>query len=125
MGRVKLCFGIIIAIIILSTAGIFVIDYKTDGVIKLIERTKAYSDAGDTEKALESVDSLEKVWEKYHKIASIVVRNDKISDVQNAISRLRPLIEKENDELNAEYECAKQALEWIVESEMPLWTNIL
>ena len=120
MGRVKLCFGIIITIIVLSTAGIFVIDYKTDGVIKLIEQTKAYSDAGNIEKALESVDSLEKVWEKYHKLASIVVRNDKISDVQNSISRLRPLIEKENDELNAEYECAKQALEWIVESEMPV-----
>lgn len=125
MGRVKLCFGILIAIIVLSIVGILIIDHKTDNVIKMIEKTKAYSDSGETQKALDSVGEVEALWEKYHKTASVVVRNDKISDVQNAISRLRPLIEKENDELNAEFANAIQGLKWIVESEIPRLTNIL
>ncbi len=41
------------------------------------------------------------------------------------MSRLKPLIENENDELNAEFENARSALEWIVESEIPKLTNIL
>jgi len=124
MGRVKVCFGILIAIILLGISGILIIDYKTDGIIKLIDETKMYSDSGDTQSALESVSKLERAWHKYHKTASILVRNDKISAVQESISRLRPLIEKENDELNAEFANARGNLEWIVESEIPRFTNI-
>ena len=124
MGRVKVCFGILIAIILLGISGILIIDYKTDGIIKLIDETKMYSDSRDTESALESVGKLEEKWYKYHKLASIFVRNEKISAVQESISRLRPLIEKENDELNAEFANARGNLEWIVESEIPGFTNI-
>ncbi len=124
MGRVKICLGIIIAIIIISISGIFYLDIKTDEIIKLIDETKKYSDMNDTENALKSVNELEKKWEKYHIYASILVRNDKISSVQTSISRLRPLIEKENDELNAEFANARSNLQWIVESEIPRFTNI-
>lgn len=124
MGRVKICFGILISIIILGIAGIFIINYRTDGVIKLIDETKAYSDSGDIEKALDSVDKLNEEWDRYHKMASVVIRNDKISMVEDSISRLRPLIECENDELNAEYANARSGLMWIIESEIPRFTNI-
>lgn len=125
MGRIKICLGIIIAIIILSVIGVWTLDCKTDKIIDLLDETKKYSDSGNTQKALEAVDRLENEWEKYHTFASILVRNDKISSVQTSMSRLRPLIEKENDELNAEFANARSGLEWIVESEIPLITNIL
>ena len=125
MVRIKISLGIVVAIIVLSVSGIFVLDYKTDRVLKLLEETRSYSDEGDNEKALESADSLEKEWEKYHTYASIFVRNDKITNVQTSMSRLKPLIEKDNDEFNAEFENAKSGLEWIIESEIPKLTNIL
>ena len=125
MVRIKISLGIVIAIIVLSVSGIFVLDYKTDRVLKLLEETRSYSDEGDNEKALEAADSLEKEWEKYHTYASIFVRNDKITNVPTSMSRLKPLIEKDNDELNAEFENAKSGLEWIIESEIPKLTNIL
>lgn len=124
MRRVKLCFGILIAIIILGITGILVIEYKTDDIIKLIDETRYYSDQGDTENALESVGNLEAKWEKYHKLASMIIRNDKISAVQDSISRIRPLIEGNNDELNAEFADARSNLMWIIESEIPRFTNI-
>ena len=125
MVRIKISLGIVVAIIVLSVSGIFVLDYKTDRVLKLLEETRSYSDEGDNEKALEAADSLEKEWEKYQTYASIFVRNDKITNVQTSMSRLKPLIEKDNDELNAEFENAKSGLEWIIESEIPKLTNIL
>lgn len=124
MGRVKICFGILIAIIILGISGIFIIDYRTDGVIDLIDETQSYSDAGDIEKALDSAQRLEKEWDKYHIMASMIIRNDKISMVEDSMSRLRPLIEAENDELNAEFANARSGLMWIIESEIPRFTNI-
>lgn len=125
MVRIKISLGIIIAIIVLSISGIFVLDYKTDRVMELLDETRSYSDKGDNEKALEAAERLEKEWEKYHTYASIFVRNDKITNVQTSMSRLKPLIEKDNDELNAEFENAKSGLEWIIESEIPKLTNIL
>ena len=44
---------------------------------------------------------------------------------KNHWRRLKPLIDKDNDELNAEFENAKSGLEWIIESEIPKLTNIL
>ena len=55
MVRIKISLGIVIAIIVLSVSGIFVLDYKTDRVLKLLEETRSYSDEGDNEKALEAV----------------------------------------------------------------------
>lgn len=125
MGRIKVSLVIIISIIIFSIWTIFVLDNKTDKVIGLIDETKKYSDEGNTQKALESVEVLEREWEKYQIFASIFVRNDKITSVQTSMSRLRPLIENDNDELDAEFENAKSNLEWIVESEIPRFSNIM
>ena len=125
MVRIKISIGIIAAIIILGVAGIFVLDHKTDRVIDMLEEAKKYSDAGDTQMAIEAVGKLEQEWERYHTFASIFVRNDKITSVQTSMSWLRPLIEKDNDELNAEYENVKSGLEWIIESEIPKFSNIM
>lgn len=125
MVRIKISLGVIIAIIVMSVSSIFILNYKTDRVLELLNETRSYSDKGDSEKALEAADSLEKEWEKYHTYASVFARNDKITSVQTSMSRLKPLIEKDNDELNAEFENAKSGLEWIIESEIPKLTNIL
>lgn len=112
MVRIKISLGVIIAIIVMSVSSIFILNYKTDRVLELLNETRSYSDKGDSKKALEAAESLEKEWEKYHTYASVFVRNDKITSVQTSMSRLKPLIEKDNDELNAEFENAKSGLEW-------------
>ena len=78
MVRIKISIGIIAAIIILGVAGIFVLDHKTDRVIDMLEETKKYSDAGDTQMAIEAVGKLEQEWERYHTFASIFVRNSRL-----------------------------------------------
>lgn len=125
MIRIKISFGIIIAIIILGISGFFVLRHETDEIMGMIDETKSYSDSENTEDAIKSVDKLIDKWDKFHTYASIFINNDKISDVQESISRLKALIETDNDELNAEFDTAKSALKWIVESEIPRWTNIL
>lgn len=125
MIRIKISFGIIIAIIILGISGFFVLQHETEEIMGMIDETKSYSDSENTEDAIKSVDKLIDKWDKFHTYASIFINNDKISDVQESISRLKALIETDNDELNAEFDTAKSALKWIIESEIPRWTNIL
>ena len=125
MIRIKISIGIILVIITLGITGFFMLDRKTDRVISLIDQTKYLSDSGEKNAALECAEKLIKEWNEYHIYASIFVNNDKITMAQSSMSRIISLIEQDVDELNAELDCARSALQWIVESEIPRWTNIL
>ena len=125
MIRIKISIGIIAAIIVLGAVGFFMLKNETDEIIAMLDETRELSDKGKKEEALESVDALLEEWGKFHTYASVFVNNDKISATQNSMSRLKALIETDNDELNAEYDTAESSIKWIVESEIPRWTNIL
>ena len=125
MIRIKISIGIIAAIIVLGAVGFFMLKNETDEIIAMLDETRELSDNGKKEEALESVDELLEEWEKVHTYASVFVNTDKISATQNSMSRLKALIETDNDELNAEYDTAESSIKWIVESEIPRWTNIL
>lgn len=125
MIRIKISFGIILMIIALGISGFFVLKHKTNDVIAIIDETRAFSENENFDEALKTVDKLMEKWEKFHTYASIFINNDKISAVQNSISRLKSLIKNKSDEIDAELDTAKSALKWIIESEIPKWTNIL
>lgn len=125
MIRIKISIGIIAAIIVLGAVGFFMLKNETDEIIAMLDETRELSDNGKKEEALESVDALLEELDKFHTYASVFVNNDKISATQNSMSRLKALIETDNDELNAEYDTAESSIKWIVESEIPRWTNIL
>lgn len=125
MVRIKISLGIIAAIIIIGVSGFFVLKHESNEVISNIEKTRALAETEKIDEALESADVLVNDWNKFHKYASIFVNNDKISAAQNSISRIKSLIETGSDEINAELDTASSAIKWIVESEIPRWTNIL
>ena len=104
MIRIKISIGIIAAIIVLGAVGFFMLKNETDEIIAMLDETRELSDKEKKEEALESVDALLEEWDKFHTYASVFVNNDKISATQNSMSRLKALIETDNDELNAEYD---------------------
>ena len=44
MVRIKISLGVIIAIIVMSVSSIFILNYKTDRVLELLNETRSYSD---------------------------------------------------------------------------------
>lgn len=125
MTRIKISCGILLLIIIMGISGYFLLKHEVNEVIDNIDKTQALSDEGRIDEALAAADLLLKDWDKFHTYASVFVNNNKISPAQISISRIKPLIESGNDELSAEYETARSALKWIIESEIPRLTNIL
>lgn len=125
MTRVKISLVILLMIIMLCVSSLLWIDFKLDKVSEFLEETITFSRNGETEKAVESSKKMVKEWESFHDIGGVLIRSDKITSVQTSMSRITPLVRKNHDELEAEYENAKQGLEWIFESELPLLKNIL
>ena len=125
MGRVRLCAVTVISVIIFTVLSLICLAGRTNEVIDLARKTQALADSGEKEKALESALELEKLWEDYQDIASVFVKNDKISGVQTSMIRIYPLIQADSEEIDAEFANVISGLEWIVESEIPRVTNIL
>ena len=125
MGRIRLSIAILIMVLGISICSVIFLSNKTAGIIELARKTQDYADKGEAQKALEHMGYLENEWESYQNMASIFVRNEKISGVQTSMVRLRSLILNKSEELDAEFAGVISGLEWIVESEIPRITNIL
>ena len=125
MGRIKLCCVMLFVIIVFCCWGFSFISSQTGELTALLEHTEQLAESGSKKEAIDSAKELEKVWEEYQDIASIFVRNDKISGAQTSMTRLCSMIKNESEELGAEFSNARSCLEWIVESEMPKIYNIL
>lgn len=125
MIRIKISIGIISAIIIMGITGFFILRHETEEVIDNIEKTRSLANSGKKQEAKDFAGILESDWNRFHTYASVFINNNKISAAEVSLSRIKSLIENESDELNAELDTAKSALEWIIESETPKLTNIL
>lgn len=90
----------------------------------MLEDTQKLMEEGKQEEALIEADKLIDYWDKLRNKSHFLVRCDKIGNINASIARIKPYIEEDNDELNAEFESVKEMLKWFYKSEMPYPNNI-
>lgn len=90
----------------------------------MLEDTQKLMEEGKQEEALIEADKLIDYWDKLRNRSHFLVRSDKIGNINASFARIKPYIEEDNDELNAEFESVKEMLEWFYKSEMPYPNNI-
>lgn len=117
MKRLYTCIGIVAAIIIMSSVSLSVIRKSNNELNELIDRTaQAYSENGDTERALEE---LQNCWGKYYKKISYIAKTDMLNDIASVVRRLPQLLESDSDEFLPELESVKTKTELIYSSQRP------
>lgn len=125
MKRTITAFALLSAIIIWSVTGIFIVRKENNNLIEIIERIEAYCEADDMTSAEELAGQLEAMWRRYERKMSLIVADEKLTDLSVAVSKIKPYCRDANDELLAELENIKRQLELVYKSELPLWYNIL
>lgn len=125
MNRIKICAVLLGLITAGSVLSLIFMKNETERIIDILSETEQLVQAGEREKAMEMAKYLESRWEDYQSFASIFVRNEKISNVQTSMVRLYYMIEADSEELGGEFANTRSGLEWIVESEIPVISNIL
>lgn len=125
MKRTVTAFVLLAAIIIWSVTGIFIVRKENDNLVDMINSIEAYCEKDDMDSAEKLAGQLEAMWRRYERKMSLIVADEKLTDLSIAISKVKPYCRDANDELLAELENIKRQLELVYKSELPLWYNIL
>ena len=124
MNTIKICGLTLFLLVGISVFSGIYINMSCNKIIDKIEQIDVSSHRNDMESAAKTASELMDEWEKFNKIASLLIHNDKLTEAQFSLARILPLIESENDELGAELSELKSAVEHISEGEKPILRNI-
>lgn len=125
MKRTITALAILTAVIIWSVLGIFIVQKENSSLISVIKQIESCCENDDMTGAEELAGKLEALWKKYERKMSLIVADEKLTELSMSISKVRPYCRDANDELLAELENIKRQLELVYKSELPLWYNIL
>lgn len=125
MTRIKISAGILLTLIAASIFSSFWIRSKCDSLLDTIETVIMYSENGDTENAVTAAHKLYDEWNKFRKGASVLVKNDKLSEIDRINARISFLIENGSDELDSEITELKIMIIFLKNGETPVLTSVL
>ena len=125
MKRTVTAFVLLTGIVIWSVMGIFIVQKENSSLIDVIKRIESCCENDDMGTAEELAEKLEVLWKKYERKMSLIVADEKLTELSMSISKVKPYCQDANDELLAELENIKRQLELVYKSELPLWYNIL
>lgn len=124
MTRVKISISILSVMIIVSIFTGIWINKRCDRLITLTEEITSSYNIGNTDDAKASAEELEKHWTEFRKTANLMVKNDKLSEIERICFRILPLIEKDSDEVSAELEELSGMLIALRKGEEPVLTSV-
>lgn len=124
MKRVIIASAIIAAIMMYSSAAAVIVKHRNSELIAVTEEIREYNRQGDTEKAAEAADILQREWSAFEKEMSVFLRDDRLNVVSASVAKIPSYITAANDELDAELESIHRQLELIYRAELPMWYNI-
>ncbi len=82
-------------------------------------------DSGDTDKAVSSAKKLDDNWNSFRKKATIMIKNDELTDIDCISSGIPYLIENDSDEAHSRLIELRHMLEMLKGGEIPTLTRIL
>ncbi len=125
MTRVKTSIGILAVLIIISISTGLWVNIKCRELINQTSRTLDYCINGDTEAAEKSAAELEENIESFKKTATVIIKADKLNEIDRLCSRITPLLKSGSEEITAELEELKELLTALKDGEKPVPTSIL
>ncbi|MGN0580776.1 MAG: DUF4363 family protein [Ruminococcus sp.] len=119
MTRMKISAGILAALTIICIGFGIYIRLRCNKLIGMIDETYTYAIAGDTENVSGSAAEFAEKWSDFHNFAHIIVRSDKLSEIEAKAARIAPLAESDCDELTAEISELKKLVIQLRDGEIP------
>lgn len=124
MTRFKISLGIIAVLIASSIFSGIWINGRCKSLMELSDRAEQFFYEGDKEQAVEETRRLSSEWEKFRKTASVLIPNNKISEIDRLCARIVDLAENDSDELPAELTETEHLLDLLRKSITPSPTTI-
>jgi hypothetical protein len=124
MTRVKISFAIIIALIGISIFSGIWVNRRCDDMIAGLYEINDISGNGDISELREKAKRLNRDWEDFRSKASVLIKYDKLVEIDRLCSRIGELAGKDDAELVAELSELHDMLEMLKNGETPLLTSV-
>lgn len=124
MTRVKISSIILAAMIILSVVSGIWVNNSCNNIIELIDAVSEENFENNNDNAFALVSELEEYWKKFRKIANIMVKSDKLSEIDRINSRIAFLLKNDSDELESELSELRNMIILLRDGERPIFTSV-
>lgn len=124
MTRVKISAAIILLLVGISVFSSVWVNKKCDIMLSELTEMSRLSDKGDEAAVKELAEELNVQWEDFRSKASVLLKYEKLVEVDRLCSRIGELVGKDDAELEAELSELNDMLEMLKSGETPLLTSV-
>ena len=124
MTRVRISAGILVLLIGISVFSGIWVNRRCDDMLGEIDKIYELEEKGDIIGAADMSKELDANWESFRETASVMLRYDKLVEIDRLCSRIEHLTENEEDEMAAELSELRHMLEMLKSGETPLWNSV-
>lgn len=125
MTRIKISVGILAVLIGLSAFFGIWINIKCNDMLGEISTVFEFLDNGDTEKAVSASENLDRHWNDFRKKASVMLKNNDLTEIDCISSGIPYLIENGSDEAHSRLVEFRHMLQMLKNGEIPTLIHIL
>lgn len=124
MTRVRISAVILLILLGISVFSSTWVNRRCDIMLSEIDRVYIMAEKGDTAGVTVKARELNDEWESFREGASVLLRYDKLVEIDRLCSRIVYLAENEEDEMAAELAELRDMLEMLKSGETPLLTSV-
>ena len=124
MTRVRISVGVLLLLIIISIFSSVWINRRCDSMLSEVELIHELAENGDAEAVTGKARELNDEWERFREGASVLLKYDRLIEIDRLCSRIVHLAENEEDEMAAELAELRDMLEMLKSGETPLITSV-
>lgn len=100
------------------------VNRRCDAMLSQIDVICGLEENGDISGAAEKAREINDEWEHFREWASVLLKYDKLVEIDRLCSRIVHLAENEEDEMTAELAELRDMLEMLKSGETPLWNSV-
>ena len=124
MTRVKISAWILLLLIGVSIFSSIWVNRRCDDMLSEIDAIYSLEEDGDISGAAEKARRINADWESFRERASVLLKYDKLVEIDRLCSRIVHLTEEEETEMTAELAELRDMLEMLKSGETPLWNSV-
>ena len=124
MTRVSVSGAILLLLIGVSIFSGIWVKCRCDVILSEINVIYDLEEMGDTSGAADKARQMNEDWDSFRKKASVLLKYDKLVEIDRLCSRIEHLTENEEDEMTAELSELRHMLEMLKSGETPLVTSV-
>lgn len=125
MTRTKISAVIILLLVGLSVYSSLWVNRRCGDMLEKLGVISELAERGETDEAAVRAGSLSAEWEDFRAKASVLLKNDRLTDVDRIFSRIVHLAENNSEELQSELAELRDMLDMMKSGETPKLTSVL